>query len=246
MSLSPTAHAGARRPRRPAPGTLTINGNLTLDAGSILNFDFGQANVAGGPLNDLVNVGGDLTLDGTLNVSPSAGGSFGPGIYRVFNYGGALTDNGLTIGTIPSPSFFVQTSVANQVNLVNTAGLTLTSGTAPGRRMTASINGGDGIWQSSAGNDNWTTITGAFNAPCDEASLRDLQRRRRHRHGRQQPRRGQRRGHAVRRDGYHLPGDAIALDRRAGSIDPRRRRHGGRCRLYRDDRRRADRHRASW
>ena len=76
-------------------GTLTMGGNLTLAAGTVLDFEFGAANVAGGALNDLVNVGGDLTLDGTINVTVPAGGSFGPGIYRVFNYGGALTDNGL-------------------------------------------------------------------------------------------------------------------------------------------------------
>ncbi len=67
----------------------------------MLDFEFGAANVAGGGLNDLVNVGGDLTLDGTINVTVPAGGTFGPGIYRVFNYGGALTDNGLALGTMP-------------------------------------------------------------------------------------------------------------------------------------------------
>src|SRR5690606_23394145 len=46
-------------------GALTINGNLSLAGGSILAYEFGQANVVGGTLNDLVEVGGDLTLDGT-------------------------------------------------------------------------------------------------------------------------------------------------------------------------------------
>ena len=59
-------------------------------------------------------------LDGTLNVTTTVGGSFDPGVYRVISYAGSLTDNGLEIGTIPSPDFFVQTAVANQVNLVNT------------------------------------------------------------------------------------------------------------------------------
>ena len=49
-------------------------------------------------LNDLVQVGGDLTLDGTLDVSVSSGGTFDPGIYRIIGYNGALTDNGLAIG----------------------------------------------------------------------------------------------------------------------------------------------------
>ncbi|MBP7240455.1 autotransporter-associated beta strand repeat-containing protein [Amaricoccus sp.] len=149
-----------------APGTLSIGGDLGLVGGSILDYSFGQANVVGGPLNDLTEVAGDLTLDGTLNVTTAPGGSFDPGIYRVFDYGGALTNNGLAIGTIPSPEFYVQTSVANQVNLVNTSGLTLTfwDGDA-GPKDDGVIDGGDGVWQSSAGNDNWTEQTGTINAP---------------------------------------------------------------------------------
>ncbi|MET3653824.1 autotransporter outer membrane beta-barrel domain-containing protein [Dyella japonica] len=149
-----------------SPGTLTINGDLTLNAGSLINYELGQANVAGGSFNDLASVGGNLVLDGTLNVTVSAGGSFGAGVYRVFGYGGTLTDNGLAIGTIPSPNYFVQTSVANQVNLVNTTGLTLNYWDgAAGPKNDGVINGGNGVWQSSTGNDNWTQITGTPNAP---------------------------------------------------------------------------------
>ena len=39
-----------------APGTLTINGKLSLDDGSRLAYRFGQAGVVGGPLNDLTIV----------------------------------------------------------------------------------------------------------------------------------------------------------------------------------------------
>jgi fibronectin-binding autotransporter adhesin len=52
-----------------SPGTLTM-GSLMLNAGSVLDFELGQANTAGGTQNDLINVNGDLTLDGTLNVTP--------------------------------------------------------------------------------------------------------------------------------------------------------------------------------
>ncbi|MBB6428191.1 T5SS/PEP-CTERM-associated repeat protein/autotransporter-associated beta strand protein, partial [Sphingopyxis sp. JAI128] len=149
------------------PGTLTINGNLTLAAGANVDYDFGQANVVGGAFNDLVNVGGDVTLDGTLNVVTSGGGSFDPGIYRVINYGGALTNNGLTIGTIPpGTDFYVQTSVVGQVNLINTNGLALRfwDGAAGGRND-GIITGGDGIWQNVSGNDNWTLDDASINAP---------------------------------------------------------------------------------
>ncbi|KAB2721109.1 autotransporter outer membrane beta-barrel domain-containing protein [Brucella intermedia] len=147
------------------PGTLAIGGNLALSSGSVLNYRFGEANVAGGALNDLVTVGGNLVLDGTLNVVETPGGTFGPGIYRIFNYNGTLTNNGLTVGAIPSSNYFVQTAVAHQVNLVNTAGLMLSywDGDA-GAKFDGVINGGSGVWQGSAGNNNWTDTSGAINA----------------------------------------------------------------------------------
>lgn len=157
-----------------SPGTLTLNGNLNLSQGSIQNWEFGQAYVPGGAYNDLVNVGQNLVLDGTLNVSvptTPAGGSFGPGVYRVYNYGGALTDHGLALGTLPAGAtdLYVQTSVGHQVNLVNTTGVLLnywdgTGGVGGVERNNGVINGGDGVWQLQA-NDNWTNMTGQMNAP---------------------------------------------------------------------------------
>jgi fibronectin-binding autotransporter adhesin len=148
------------------PGTLTINGGLILGGTSSLNYEFGQPNVPGGSLNDLTKVGGALTLDGTINVAASAGGTFGPGLYRVIDYTGALTNNGLTVGTTPlGTSFTVQTSVANQVNLVNAAGLTLNVWDGVGGRNDSDIAGGTGVWQGPGGNDNWTPADGSVNAP---------------------------------------------------------------------------------
>ncbi|WZB60293.1 hypothetical protein WJ968_09715 [Achromobacter xylosoxidans] len=46
----------------PAPGTLTIKGNLALGSGTTLDYSFGEANVVGGPLNDLMVVAGDVSL----------------------------------------------------------------------------------------------------------------------------------------------------------------------------------------
>ncbi|ESZ15743.1 phosphomannomutase [Mesorhizobium sp. L2C085B000] len=164
-TLSPGAADGT-------PGTLAIAGNLSLSGGSILNYSFGQANVAGGALNDLTTVGGNLVLDGTLNVSVSPGGTFGPGVYRVFNYNGTLTNNGLSVGTIPSTDYFVQTAIANQVNLVNTEGLTLNYWDgAAGPKFNGVIDGGDGVWQNSTGNDNWADSTGAVNAPFTDSAF---------------------------------------------------------------------------
>ncbi|MEL7690744.1 autotransporter-associated beta strand repeat-containing protein [Citromicrobium bathyomarinum] len=153
-----------------SPGTLTINGNLALSSGSILNFEFGEAGVAGGSLNDLVNVGGDLTLDGTLNVSRTAGGTFGAGIYRMFNYDGALTDNGLVLGSAPTANLYIQTSVANQVNLINTVGMTFGFWDGAAGASNGTIDGGDGVWQNSTGNLNWTGANGAFNGAYDDGT----------------------------------------------------------------------------
>jgi len=147
-----------------APGTLTIKGSLGMSDATNLNVSLGQANVVGGPLNDLVQVNGDLTLDGSLNVAVSSGGNFDPGIYRVIGYGGALIDNGMVIGAVPTPNYFLQTSIAHQVNLVNTAGLNVNFWDGNGARGDGQVQGGDGVWQNNAGNDNWTVTDGSINA----------------------------------------------------------------------------------
>jgi len=144
-----------------SPGTLSIGGNLTLGAATILNFELGEAGTVGGVNNDLVNVGGNLTLDGTLNVIAQP--TFGEGYYRLFNYGGSLTDNGLNLGALPggySPTLL--TNIAGQVNILFSSspqaiqywdGSDLT-----GSSTAAGGDGGAGIW--SAGGTNWTAPTG--------------------------------------------------------------------------------------
>ncbi len=139
-----------RSPRLPMAGILlrataparSTMGSLTLNSGSVLDFELGQANTAGGLYNDLINVNGDLTLDGTLNVSLSDGGTYGAGLYRLINYTGALTDNGLDLGLMPASSpNYVQTSIAMRINLINSAGpcaeLLRTARPPPAMRRTA-------------------------------------------------------------------------------------------------------------
>ncbi|WP_370621291.1 autotransporter outer membrane beta-barrel domain-containing protein [Citrobacter cronae] len=162
-------------------GKLTT-GSLTLSDNAQLDYQFGQAYTPGGAFNDLIDVNGDLTLDGKLNIETSPGGSFDVGVYRVINYTGTLTNNVMDIANAPeaADSLYVQTSVNNQVNLVNHAGLTLrfwdgTGGENGELKNNGVINGGDGIWQSSQGNDNWTTDEstpeGALNAPFTDAAF---------------------------------------------------------------------------
>ena len=180
------------------PGTLAIRGDLVLGAGSVLDYAFGKANVAGGALNDLTSVGGDLTLDGTINVAVSPGGSVGAGVYRVFNYAGALTDGGLAIGSMPAPGFLVQTSVANQVNLVNTSGLTLNwwDGAA-GPKNNGVPDGGDGVWQASSRQRQLDRRERAGERALLGRLLRDLRRSAGNRHRRRPAGCGHRVGDAV-------------------------------------------------
>ncbi|NTX77434.1 transporter [Serratia proteamaculans] len=162
-------------------GVLTM-GSLTLAGNAQLDFQFGQTYNPGGAFNDLINVNGDLNLDGKLNITQTAGGNFDVGLYRVINYTGALTNNILEIGTAPAAAedLYVQTSIAGQVNLINRAGYTMrfwdgAGGSGGALKNNGIIDGGDGIWQNSHGNDNWTTDlttpAGAFNTPFSDAAF---------------------------------------------------------------------------
>lgn len=144
-----------------SPGTLAIAGNLLLDSTSVLNFELAQAGVVGGGINDLITVGGNLTLDGTLNVTTLPG--FGAGIYRLFNYGGALTDNGLALGTLPGGfTSSLVTSVAGQISIQFVLGMPTIlywdGADATGASAAANGDGGAGTWNSAA--TNWTSAPG--------------------------------------------------------------------------------------
>ncbi len=98
-------------------GTLSL-GSTVFDALSSLIYELGTPGVIGDGVNDLTNITGDLTLNGSLSVTQLPG--FGLGTYRLFNYTGQLVDNGLelNLGTLPEGWFAsLDTSIANQVNL---------------------------------------------------------------------------------------------------------------------------------
>lgn len=145
-------------------GTLTV-GSLSLSGGSILDYELGQAGVIGGGINDLTVVTGDLVLDGTLNITDIGG--FGPGVYRLMNYGGALTDNALELGSLPAGvnagDLFVQTRISGQVNLINSVGAVLGfwDGGNAALHDNGANDGGDGVWDAT--NRNWTEADGTPN-----------------------------------------------------------------------------------
>lgn len=152
-----------------AIGLLTINGNLTLtaasqlNAGSQLNFDFAQAS-GGTQASDLINVKGNLTLAGTLNVNVASGGDLGPGVHRLINYDGSLVDNGLSLGSLASTSWALQTGVAHQVNLIDTQGMNFSFWDGAGPKGNNVIDGGSGTWVAGGPDTSWTDASGAVNS----------------------------------------------------------------------------------
>ncbi|HWW57410.1 MAG TPA: autotransporter domain-containing protein, partial [Sphingopyxis sp.] len=142
-------------------GTLTLAGNFALSGGSILNYELAQSGVVGGGINDLLVVGGDLTLDGTLNVTALAG--FEAGYYRLIDYAGGLADNGLELGAMPTGlTGSLQTGIAGQVNILFNDGAQRVQywdgGDATGRSDAVNGDGGTGVWGT--GNTNWTAASG--------------------------------------------------------------------------------------
>ncbi|WP_188393613.1 beta strand repeat-containing protein, partial [Glycocaulis alkaliphilus] len=142
--------------------TLTITGDLTLQGDGAINVALGAPGGA-----ELFAVGGDLTLDGLLNISDAGG--FGPGLYALLTYGGALTDNGFAIGAAPGGllpgELQLQTSVAGQVNLVSNIGVDLLfwDGDDPANALNGVIDGGDGVW--SATSFTFTDADGLVSGP---------------------------------------------------------------------------------
>lgn len=140
--------------------SLAVTGNLGLDAGSTIDVALG---VIASPA--LFEVGGNITLDGTLEITDQGG--FGAGVYRLFDYAGGLTDNGLTIGSTPAgiaaDDLSIQTAVNGQVNLISAAGAELGfwDGGNAALHDNSAVDGGSGIW--TADGRNWTSGNGSVN-----------------------------------------------------------------------------------
>ncbi|MCU0795784.1 MAG: autotransporter-associated beta strand repeat-containing protein [Akkermansiaceae bacterium] len=108
-----------------SPGTLSVGGDLGLNSASLVSFEFNPLDTTvGGGINDLVNVTGNLNLDGLLTVTATSGDftSVTSGTWRLFNYSGTLVNNGLTFDSLPTLSagytWELNTATSGQVNLV--------------------------------------------------------------------------------------------------------------------------------
>ena len=164
--------------------TLSV-GPLLLNPASILDYRLSTPGVIGSGMNTLVNVGGNLTLDGVLNVTN--GGGFGSGAYRLINYGGALTNLTLGLGTLPAgfsaSNVTVTTGVAGQVNLVvSAAGAPTQFWDGSNTVFDHTVHGGTGTWDNFTTNftdaqvtvnQSWQNGTAVFSAAPGTVTLGD-------------------------------------------------------------------------
>ncbi len=101
-------------------GTLTI-GSLSLNDGTVLQYDLTNDPTSA---NDKIAVNGDLSLSGTTSiVINKLNGGLGTGIYRLFDYSGAISGDGSNLslvglsGGTSRQSFAIDTSIAHEINL---------------------------------------------------------------------------------------------------------------------------------
>lgn len=134
-----------------SPGTMTF-ASLALEAGSTSIFELGEAGVVGGPTNDLVNVMGELALNGgTIRIQRGPG--FSGGQYTLFTFGsltGALGN--MTFDPIGG-GFIGNLALGNGKVLLNTASISdLVWWNGATASPTGVVEGGDGIWSVAGGN----------------------------------------------------------------------------------------------
>lgn len=164
-----TVASGGRLAPGNTTGTLTIEGDLTMNQDSIMAAALGvpSASDATGE-GSSVHVNGNLTLNGvTLNISDNGG--FGTGLYRLFDYSGELSqsNSGLALGLTPLNTMLsIQyLDSAKQINLVSNAagGPVLNFWNANGEASSTQLGGGSGIWSNMA--SVWTDAMGSTTGP---------------------------------------------------------------------------------
>ena len=156
-------------------GTLLGQQGETLTMGSLALGNSSNVNVAlGAPGNALAlfNVTGNLTLDGLLNVEDLGG--FGAGVYRIFDYGGVLTNN----------------SLADRNDAVGYAGKRPLHSDRESQRGQSGqqrrcfhlqlLGGGSGLWNTV--NSNWTDADGTVTGAWSNGEFATFQGYRRHCH----------------------------------------------------------------
>ena len=150
-------------------GNLVVNGDLSMN-----NAEFAfETGYAGLPITqpgtgDNITVGGNATINNTtLNVTVNTLG-VNAGYYRILSYGGTLSGNGLTLGSVSgdsTPAATIQTLTGDKhINLIlgpSTTNLWNGDGAASASRA----GGGNGTW--SAASTNWNSPGNATGALPD-------------------------------------------------------------------------------
>jgi fibronectin-binding autotransporter adhesin len=126
----------------------SVVGSLTAATENTLNFNLTPST------NDILNVSGLLTLNGTPTLNLTLAGFKPSGTYRLINYSGTIQGGG-SFNLIPpagsSQSFAIDVSVAGQVNLIVT-----------GASQNLTWAGGSGVWDTSSA--NWTGATTVYSS----------------------------------------------------------------------------------
>jgi autotransporter-associated beta strand protein len=126
------------------------SGTLVVSGGGV-NVDLADVNTIGGGVNDLLNVSGDVDLQGNLlTINPLESTLAGP--YRLINYSGSLLSSFGTVSTVAPTRYTlgIDTATAGQVNL-----------TVSGAPSTVKwFSSSDSIWDT-ASTPNWSNAVSA-------------------------------------------------------------------------------------
>ncbi len=150
-------------------GNLMVNGNLSMN-NAVFAFETGYAGlpITQPGTGDNITVSGNVALNNTtLNVSVNTLG-VNAGYYRILSYGGTLSGNGMSLGSVTGdsvPAATIQSLTGDkQINLIlgpSTTNLWNGNGAASATRA----GGGNGTW--SAASTNWNSPTNATGALPD-------------------------------------------------------------------------------
>lgn len=115
---------GASSTLNPGPGavaaTFNISQNLTFQNTGRLLVNLNAATTEGAGVNDLVNVAGNLNVEGAGVIELASTGTIPNGIYRLINYGGTLVGSpaSLVLTNPTRKTATLDTATTGQVNLV--------------------------------------------------------------------------------------------------------------------------------
>ncbi|MDQ2151764.1 autotransporter domain-containing protein [Alcaligenaceae bacterium C4P045] len=145
-------------------GNLIVNGNLSMN-NAVFDFETGYAGlpITQPGTGDNITVRGNAALNNTtLNVTVNTLGTTA-GYYRILSYGGSLSGNGLTLGTITGDS----TPGATIQSLTDDKHINLILGPS-----TTNLWNGNGLASASragGGNGTWTAASANWNSPTNAA-----------------------------------------------------------------------------